>query len=111
MDEKIVNLIEENNKLLKENLELSRKNTKKIKRIQSYMRRTFIAKVLYWVLIILVTAGALYAVRPYVEDAVDTYNTVQEQFKTTSDTINNTSSLFKDVGILNLLFEESKDIQ
>ncbi len=105
MDEKIVNLIQENNKLLKDNLELSKKNTKRIKRIQSFMRRTFIAKITYWALIILITAGALYAVKPYVEGAVETYNTVQDQLKSTSDVISDPSALFKDIGILNMLFD------
>ena len=104
MDQNLINLIEENNKLLKENLELSRKNTKKIKKIQSFMRRTFIAKITYWILIVLVTAGALYAAKPYVEGVVETYNSFQDQISTTSEVINNPSSLFKDIGILNQLF-------
>ena len=105
MDQDLINLIEENNELLKENLELTQKNEKKIKRIQSYMRRTFIAKIMYWVIIILVTAGALYAVKPYVDGALDTYNSLQEQIESTQDAIDNPGSLFNDIGILNKIKE------
>ena len=104
MDQDLFNLIEENNKLLKENLELTQKNSKKIKRIQSYMRRTFIAKILYWLVIILVTAGALYAVKPYVDGALETYNDLQGTIESTSQAIDNPGSMFKDIGLLNQLF-------
>lgn len=105
MDQDLINLMKENNKLLKENLELSRKNTKKIKRIQSFMRRTFIARIFYWVLVILITAGALYAAKPYVNSALDSYNSLQKQLGATTEVINNPGSLFKDIGILNKLFD------
>jgi len=101
MDEEFIHLIEENNQLLKDNIALTQKNSKKINRIQSYMRRTFIAKIMYWIVIILVTAGALYAVKPYVDTALDTYRGIQEQIESTQDVIDNPGSLFNDVGILN----------
>ena len=99
MDQEVINLIEENNKLLKENLELSHRNTKKIKKIHSYMRRTFIARIIYWFIIILVTAGALYAAKPYVEGMINSYHTLQEQITSTTEVVNNPSSLFKDIDI------------
>lgn len=104
MVEDLEKLILENQNLLKENLELSKKNAKKIKLIHAYMRRTFVAKVIYWIVIVLVTAGALYFVRPYVESAVDTYKGFSEKLNKTSNIIDNPGSLFKDVGILNSFF-------
>ncbi len=105
MDQDLINLIKENNKLLKENLELSRKNTKKLKRVQSFMRRTFIAKISYWTIVVLITAGAVYAAKPYVDGALETYKSAQNQLKTTADTIKDPSTLFTDIGILNKLFD------
>jgi len=109
MDQDLIHLIEENNQLLKENIELTQKNSKKINNIQSYMRRTFVAKVVYWIIIVLVTAGALYAAKPYVNSALETYQQVQEQIEATSGVISNPESLFKDVGILQTLFDKFKD--
>ena len=74
------------------------------------MRRTFIAKVAYWIIIVLVTAGALYAVKPYVNSAFDTYQQVQEQIKTTSGVIDDPGSLFKDIGILQSVFDKFKEL-
>ncbi|MCD5390174.1 MAG: hypothetical protein LR005_02225 [Candidatus Pacebacteria bacterium] len=112
MEPDIIKIIKENNELLKENLNLSRKNTKKIKRIQSYIRRTFIARIFYWLIIVLVTGGALYFVRPYVQKAVSSYDSIQSEIETTTNILGDPSSLFKDVGVLSKIFEvfSEKDI-
>lgn len=104
MNDDLEKLILENQKLLRENLELSKKNAKRIKQIHAYMRRTFVAKVIYWLVIIAVTAGAVYFVRPYVESAVSSYNNFSETLSKTTEVIDNPGSLFQDVGILNKLF-------
>lgn len=112
MEPNIVKMIRENNELLKENLNLSQKNTKKIKKIQSYMRRTFIARVFYWIIIVLVTGGALYFVRPYVKKVVHSYSAMQDGIGKTKNILGDPASLFKDVGVLNKVFEvfSEKDI-
>jgi hypothetical protein len=112
MEPELLKKIEENNELIKESLELSKDNAKKLKKINAYMRRTFIARIMYWLLIIAVTAGALYAVRPYVKKTIEAYNTIQNKVGTTTDILDNPGKLFKDVGILNQLFEifSEKDI-
>jgi type II secretory pathway component PulF len=109
MEKDILIKIEENNKLLKENLDLSRENAKKIKKIHAYMRRTFIARIFYWVFIILVTAGALYAIKPYVKQIIESYNSLQDKVEITTDFINNPGNFFKDIGVLNKLLEEFKE--
>ncbi len=105
MEQDLLEKIEENNELLKETLALAKSNEKKIKKIHAYMRRSFIAKIIYWFLIIAVTAGALYTVRPYVKSAVETYDSLQEKVGKTSDILDEPGKLFKDVGVLNTVFE------
>ncbi len=104
MEQEWKELLEENNALLRENLELSQENAKKIKRIHSSMRRTFIARILYWCILVLLAAGAAYAVRPYVANVLDTYKKIQNQVDTAQDFIENPTSAIKDLGILNKLF-------
>lgn len=112
-------VIEENNRLLLENLELSKQNSKKIKKIHSYMRRTFFAKILYWIVIILVTVGAFYYIQPHVNRVLESYKNLTEQISTTTGYITNpgsllpekldSDSLFTDVDLLKSIFggEES----
>jgi len=103
MDNDLQNLIEENNKLLKENLALTEKNAKKIRKIQLYLRRTMVWKFIYWIIIIGITIGAYYLSRPYINNAVDKYNTIQEQIEKTSNVINDPGSFFEGVNPLNRL--------
>ena len=65
MDDSLRKLIEENQTLLRKNLEISRNNEKKIKKIQAHIRRTMVAKYIYWIIVIGVTASALYFSKPY----------------------------------------------
>lgn len=105
MEQDILKKIEENHELLKETLALAKSNEKKLKKVHAYMRRSFIAKIIYWLLIIAVTAGAVYTVRPYVKDTIKTYHSLQEKVGTTTDILDNPGKLFKDVGVLNTVFE------
>ncbi len=107
MEKELQELLKENNELIKESLELSRENAKKIKKIHAYMRRTFIAKVMYWIFLVLITAGALYAVRPYIEKIIESYNAIQDKVEMTTNFIENPSSVFKDLDILNQLLQKN----
>ena len=93
MDQDLKQLAEENNKLLLENLELSRQNSKKIKKIHAYMRRTFVAKITYWIIIILVAVGAFYFVQPHINRALEGYKNIQEQLTKTSGYLAKPASL------------------
>lgn len=97
-------MVEENNKLLKENLELTRQNQKKIGKIQAHIRRTMVGKIMYWILIIAVTVGAIYLSKPYINNAINTYDGFRENVGRSSEIINNPGTLFKDVNIIESLF-------
>ncbi len=105
MDQDLRKLIEENNKLLLENLELSRQNNKKIKKIQSHIRRTMVGKTLYWILIIGITFGAYHFSKPYIDNVRNTYNDFRENINQSSEFINNPGSVFKNLSI----FEKNID--
>lgn len=104
MDQDLRKLIVDNNKLLKDNLELTRQNAKKIKKIQSHIRRTLLGKMLYWLIIIGVTVGALYFSKPYINNAIETYDNFKENVDRSSEIINNPGSVFKDVNLINQFF-------
>ena len=104
MDEKDLEILRENNKLLKESLALSKENAKKIKKIHSTIRRTMIAKTIYWLVIIAVTVSALYYTKPYIEGAIDTYENVRDQTNRASEIINEPGSLFNDVNLIEKIF-------
>jgi uncharacterized protein (DUF2164 family) len=87
MDENLRQMIEDNHKLLQENLELTKDHTKKIERINRYIRRQVLWKIMYWGGFIVISLGAYYYSRPFVEKAVDGYDTLQEQISNTSDAL------------------------
>jgi len=103
MDQDLRKLIEENNRLLLENLELTRQNNKKIKKIQSHIRRTMVGKALYWILIISITIGAYYFSKPYIDNVRNTYDEFRENLDNSTEFINNPGSVFKDVSIIEKL--------
>lgn len=104
MDQDLRKLIEENQSLLRKNLEISQNNNKKIKKIQSHIRRTMVAKYVYWIIVIGVTASALYFSKPYINDAVDTYNDFRDTVDQSSEIINDPGTLFKDVNVIQRIF-------
>ena len=104
MDQDLLKKIEENQKLIRENLDIARQNQKKIKKIQSHIRRSMWSKIVYWVIIISVTVGALYYSKPYIKEAVGTYNGIKENLDNTSQIINNPGNLFKDVDLIQSIF-------
>jgi TRAP-type C4-dicarboxylate transport system permease small subunit len=72
--QKILELTEENNHLLK-----------KMRRSQALGR---FMTILYWVIIIGITAGAFYFVQPYIDRIVEAYTTVTNTAQQTKDTLN-----------------------
>lgn len=100
MDQDLRKIIEENQELLRKNLEISRSNQKKIKKIQAHIRRTMVAKYVYWIIVIGVTVSALYFSKPYINQAVDTYNDFKSTVDRSSEIINEPGSLFKDIDLI-----------
>ncbi len=95
MDEYLRQLIEENNRLLQENLALTREHTKKIERINRYIRRTILWKILYWGVFVILTVSAYYYSRPFINEAVDSYNSLEEKVSETSDFVKNPNHLIQ----------------
>ena len=73
MDEHLRNMIKENNRLLRETVEHSKDTNDRIKKIHAIMRRTFWSRIGYWVLLLLITAGAFYAVIPTINNFIEKY--------------------------------------
>jgi len=103
MDQDLRKLIEENNQLIKENLELTRENQKKIKKIRLFIRRTMVGKILYWILIIVITASAFYLSKPYINNAVKSYNELKDKVDRSTEIISDPGVLFKDINIIEKL--------
>jgi len=96
-------LIEQNQELIRENIEIAKTNQKKIKQIQSNIRITMIGKWLYWILIVSITAGAFYYSKPYINNIMDTYSNFKENIDRSTEVINDPGSLFKDINIIEKL--------
>ncbi len=90
---------------LDEILEMVKANREDIDAIRRYMRRMFVSKLIYWLIIITITAGAVYAARPYAKKAMETYHSVKETFEKTSDVVEKPAHMFQDVKLLKKLFE------
>lgn len=86
MDYDFKKILEENQKLLRENLDISRKNAERIQKIQGNMRRSMIVRFIYWGIVVGIALGAFYFIRPYIQTVTDTYNQ-------TRDYINNSGQL------------------
>ena len=61
-------------KLLEENLKVSKENNVILTKIRSVQRWGQIARVLYWVLIIGVSVGAFYYIKPYLGNVLNLYS-------------------------------------
>ncbi len=97
--------LEEQRKILEKIERDLEKSKKDIDSIRRYMRRTFVSKLIYWGIIIVITAGAVYAAKPYVQKGIETYRSVRETLESSSEVIEKPASLFKDVEILKKIFE------
>jgi hypothetical protein len=91
--------------ILKEILILSHKNREDIESIRKYMRRAFVSKIIYWLIIIVITTGAVYAASPYAKKAIHTYNSVKSNLEESSDAIEKPANLFKDIKLIKKIFE------
>ncbi len=69
------------------------------------MRRTLISKLIYWGIIVMVTVGAVYAARPYVQKGIETYRSIRANIREVNGFVEEPAALFKDVEILHKLFE------
>jgi hypothetical protein len=94
MDNETKRMLQEQNAMIQETLELARTNAKHIKKIRAHIRRGFWARIIYWVVIILITAGAIYAVKPYIDNALGQYQQIRNQVEQTSNYIQHPEQFF-----------------
>lgn len=94
MDNETKRMLQEQSAMIQENLELTRKNANHIKKIRAHIRRGFWARIIYWVVIILITAGAIYAVKPYIDNALGQYQQIRSQVEQTSSYIQRPEQFF-----------------
>lgn len=80
MDEELRNMIKENNKLLRDVVDTTHDTNVRIKKIHAIMKRTFWSRIAYWVLLLLITAGAFYAVIPAVNNLINKYSFINADF-------------------------------
>ena len=106
MDQDILEIVKENQRLVKENLALSRSNEKKIKSIRANLRRSFWGKIMYWAVIIAIAAGSFYYLNPYINEARDTYNSFRENVDRSSEIIKDPSHIFDNVSLFENFFGE-----
>jgi len=59
--------------LLEENLRVSKENNKLLLKVRSVQKWAQITRALYWVLIIAVSFGALYYIKPYLGNLINVY--------------------------------------
>lgn len=64
---------EETKKLLEENLKLSKENNGLLLELYKIQHRAQITRILYWCLIILVSIGAFYFLKPYLGNLLNVY--------------------------------------
>ena len=96
---------DELNEKLEEILLLVKENKDEIHFIRRYMRRIFVTKLIYWAVIIIITAGAVYAARPYAKKAIESYHSMKGTIEKASNAVEEPSRLFQDVKLLKKIFE------
>lgn len=60
--------------LLEENLKLSQENNLLLAKVQNYLKWAQITKAFYWLLIIGISVGAFYYIKPYLGNLLSIYN-------------------------------------
>ena len=95
MDNDLRTILEENNQLLKEVNKRTLENRKKINKIHAIIRRGFIARVLYWIVIIAITVGAYLAIQPWVANLFGQYQGIVDQLNQTNSAIQNPRGLLE----------------
>jgi len=96
MDVETKNLLEENQKLILENLELTRKNERRIKKMYSSQKRTTLMRTVYWLVIIIISIAAFIYSKPYIEQTMQAYNELRAKIDVTSDVMQNPENLLKE---------------
>lgn len=99
MDEDLRKMIKENRTLLLENREILENTQARVVTIQRHIRRSMIGKTIYWIIVIAITAGAVYFSRPYIDGAIETYQYTRDQINQTSEFVDSPATYFKDIDI------------
>jgi len=94
MDEDLRNMIKENNILLREAVEKTQDNNTRIKNIHAIMKRTFWSKIAYWVLLLLVTAGAFFAIIPSINSFINQFSPVAFSVQDEANDVQNLLNFF-----------------
>lgn len=76
--------------LLEANLKLSQENNLLLKKVRRVQKRAYAAKLVYWVVILLIALGAYYYIQPYIQKVTDLY-------VKGSDTLNGFNQSFSDL--------------
>lgn len=72
-------------KLLEENLRLNKENNKLLIKLRNYQKWAQITRAFYWVLIIGVSVGAFYFIKPYFGNLLNIYTGDLSGFSNISD--------------------------
>jgi len=64
----------EDRQLLEENLKLSKENNLLLIKLANYQKWAQITKIFYWVLIIGISVGAFYSIKPYFGNLLNVYS-------------------------------------
>ncbi len=72
---------EESKKLIEETLELAKDNNEMLHSMRRSMRIARIMSILYWIIIIGSAIGVYYYIQPYVDKALDVYNSASNSIK------------------------------
>ena len=89
MDDNLRSMLEEQRKLIEETNTLARENHQRIKKMYRNMQQSFYARIVYWVVIILITAGAFYAIAPTIAKLLEQYQAVTRQVNQVNDYFGN----------------------
>lgn len=83
----------ETKKMLQENLRLSKDNNDMLRKMLRIQRWTQIYRVLYWVVILGVSFGAIYFIKPYLNSLLGYYSSISDSV----DTVKQVSSSVPDL--------------
>ena len=90
----------DNNKKIDEILELLEENNKMLRHIRGSQRRSQIFRLLYIVVIIALTAGAYYYINPYISQVMDAYSGIQDTLGGIGEIPSNISNANQEAGNL-----------
>ena len=73
--------------MLEETLELSQDNNKMLHTIRRELFWSKVMNIIYWIIIIGVSVGVFYYIQPYLDNLLDTYESVKGQIQNFSNSI------------------------